>query len=249
MAIPQNLIEKIESGNARYKTFCYGQSNTGFICVPDKTYIIIIGFQFWHFIDLNTGDLTNHDLVNSRSVKQIRFRSKKSDNHYIIRQPITNNGAEVAEWSSNGHTYIEDQYLVHTEDVAIDIVNSPVEQNLTPNASVLPAEVAKLKTPQSMGSTATQPAAVFPLVDISYGALPDGMLQTRPLDCYTRYINPILIPIVTPLNSPQVVFPVTTDSLSLNFEAGRGRLSRMLPLVNIFYVEVDKQSTETLQSS
>lgn len=49
----RGLEELIQKGKAQYKTFTFGGSGVATIPVPNNTFIIIVDFDYWHFIDPN----------------------------------------------------------------------------------------------------------------------------------------------------------------------------------------------------
>lgn len=82
----ENLIQK---GKARFRTFVVGQSGSNLLPVEDNNWIIITGFTYCNFSDPETpitGSQYNEYIA--RSVHQIRFRSSKSNNHYIVKDDI-----------------------------------------------------------------------------------------------------------------------------------------------------------------
>jgi len=250
VAIPANLIKLIHEGYAQYKTYAWGYSNSGFLPVRNDKYIVIIGFKFWHFIDLLTSQMDDINAVWLRSVKQIRFRSRKSNNHFIIRQPIRDiaNPPPALEffYDTWGHTEYKDLYLVHEQDVAIDVVNSPSEDDINVFAANAPSRTAKPPIPTSFGTEATVPETLVFIHDFSLGG--GGNLDTMET-----------VPIAkdntdTPgfgftMRANQVEFPVSAFSGIGVVEIGEGRASRLAPLVDIQYIEIDKEPTERLRSS
>ncbi len=82
----ENLIHK---GKARFRTFVCGQSGSNALIVRDNTWIIITGFTYLNFYDfVRFGVDPRFDDVLSRSIHQLRFRSSKSNNHYILKDDI-----------------------------------------------------------------------------------------------------------------------------------------------------------------
>lgn len=124
------LESAIQKGIAVYKTFCVGGSGVGTIPVPKNRFIVITDFDFFPFSDGDEGE---------RNVYQVEFRSGLSQNHFIIRQPITQ-GA-----------YQRNIYLVHSENVQIDIVNVPSPAGWATNFSALPEKSQESREPVGYG--------------------------------------------------------------------------------------------------
>ncbi len=82
----ENLIHK---GTARFRTFVCGQSGSNVLPVSENTWIIITGFTYCNFSDPETPITgSQFDAYVARSLHQIRFRSSKSNNHYIVKDDI-----------------------------------------------------------------------------------------------------------------------------------------------------------------
>jgi len=84
------LEKLIHQGKARFRTFVCGQSGSNLLPVEDNTWIIITGFTYINFADpALIGSLRSQfqDYL-SRSLHQLRFRSSKSNNHYILKDDI-----------------------------------------------------------------------------------------------------------------------------------------------------------------
>lgn len=83
------LEKLIHEGKARFRTFVCGQSGSNALPVREGTWIIITGFTYCNFSDPDTPIRgVPFDAYVSRSVHQVRFRSPKSNNHYIVKDDI-----------------------------------------------------------------------------------------------------------------------------------------------------------------
>jgi len=246
MSIPQNLVQKIADGNARYMTYVFGYSTSGILPVRNDTYIIIIGFKWWNFLNVFTPDLTDVTLVWIDSVKQIRFYSEKSNNHFIIRQPIRAYDAEPPEdifYDTYGSEDYKDLYLVHEQNVQIEITNSPVEDSVASASGIAPAATAKTRTPSGYGTLATGAAAISAFTNFAMGTgLPGGNMEVLPLTNEFEAAQ-----FVPEFANGQVNYPVRQPNFLT--EQGFGRMSRMVPLVEIQFIEIDIEPTEKLKSS
>ncbi|MCH7850939.1 MAG: hypothetical protein IH845_04825 [Nanoarchaeota archaeon] len=83
----ENLIHK---GEARFRTFVCGQSGSNVLPVKDNTWVIITGFTYCNFSDPERPPFPpiQFDQYVARSIHQLRFRSSKSNNHYILKDNI-----------------------------------------------------------------------------------------------------------------------------------------------------------------
>jgi len=252
MCIPTDLVKAINCGDASYKTWSFGYSSSGFLPVRGDTYIVIIGFRFWHFIDLFTEDLEDISEVWLRSVKQIRFRSKKSNSKFIIRQPIRTISLPIPPpfnviFDTWGSTSYDNLYLLHEENVAIDVINSPQELVNLLSASRAISATEKPRSPASFGTEATAPeVTAFTQQYVLGGGGTSDTMEIFPLG--KDLTDPLFLPPLTPNAADQIEYPVNDFSQSSIVELGLGRASRMVPIVDIQYVEINKEAT-WLQSS
>ena len=85
------LEKLIHEGKARFRTFVCGQSGSNVLPVSDNSWIIITGFTYCNFSDpaLPLNLPINFDEYVARSIHQLRFRSSKSNNHYILKDDIS----------------------------------------------------------------------------------------------------------------------------------------------------------------
>jgi len=251
MALPGNLVKLIHDGTAQYKTYAWGYSTHGFLPVRNDTYIVIVGFQFWHFLDLDFGDLEDLDEVFTRSVKQIRFRSRKSNNHFVIRQPIRS--ISIGDGFNDifdtwGHTEFNDLYLLHEENVSIEVINSPQAINTGIASDQAPSKAVSKSPPAGFGTNVSA-IPISAAVDVFIGDGTDpGTMEIVPL---SRQFNDLLAfpPFGFSQLSGQIEYPVTPFSGSQSILSGEGREHRSMPMLNIFYIEIDKEPTEKLKSS
>ncbi len=227
------LEEAIQKGYATYKTFVLGGSGVGTIPIPNDRFLVITDFDFHYFCDFPEGMASLEELilfVQSRSVFQLEFRSTKSQNHFGIRNKLALTVVGEAIVSIPQGHYHKDCYLVHQENVAVNILNVPDTSLWTTVYSPLPAK--SQENPQPVG----------------YGIA--GQPAVRKID-----FNPALSQIVLPLTQyrddiapgatyrEQFRVNVNADN-KLNdvfkdafFEVG----NYSYPLVNVGYVEFSKR--------
>jgi len=127
--IPQNLIEKIHRGKAKFQTWATGGTGSTRIPVPKNNYIVIVGFHWSHFSEydpLSADDritqMFNHCLHN------LIFRSYGNEFLYALRSTFLYQGeagAETFHPIQNTETF--ETYQVHKTDCHIDIwrINEP----------------------------------------------------------------------------------------------------------------------------
>jgi len=86
------LEKLIHQGKASFKTFVCGQSGSNRLPVGDNSWIIITGFTYYNFADpelIQAGiEVVRFEEYLSRSLHQIRFKSSRSNNHYIVKDDI-----------------------------------------------------------------------------------------------------------------------------------------------------------------
>jgi len=85
-----HYLEKlIHQGKARFRTFVCGTSGSNVLPVQDNTWIVITGFTYINFSDpLTPIPGADFDAYIRRSIHQLRFRSSKSNNSYILKDEI-----------------------------------------------------------------------------------------------------------------------------------------------------------------
>lgn len=84
-----NLEKLILDGKAKFRTFVCGQSGSNLLPISEGTWIIITGFTYCNFSDPDLPfSVVPFNAYVDRSVHQIRFRSSKSNNHYIVKDDI-----------------------------------------------------------------------------------------------------------------------------------------------------------------
>ena len=222
------LERAIQSGIASYKTFAVGGSGVGTIPVPKNKFIIIIDFDWFSFTD--AADLSPEELM-TRIVYQVEFRSSKSQNHFIIR----NSGSIIggATFQHLFQSFHKDVYLVHTENVQIDIVNVPAPDTWALNYSPLPNKSQETPTPTGYGVGA-EPA----VRKITFSGTEDYLPLTRKRDdlAATNYREQFRVD-VNPANK---LNPPLADATIGNFT---------YPVMNVSYVEFDVPWNEFVKSS
>lgn len=146
----------IQKGKAEFKTFVVGGSGVGTIPVPKNKFIIIIGFDFFPFIDgLGVGQVLPN-------IYQFSFNSKKSKNHFVYRNGLGNAPNFVQEILFGA--WQKDVYLVHEDNVHIDIVKFPPASTWATTYSPLPAVSQERPTPVEYGQLANGQPAVRKII-------------------------------------------------------------------------------------
>jgi hypothetical protein len=249
--IPQNLISKIESGNAKLKTLVAGWGGVNFLPVPSNTYIVITDIKFFPYTDsglykFNTALSSSilKEILRS-SIQQLKIYSQKSSNHFIVRwdvsfsQWVLNNLAYVLNFGGNNGITFE-TYLVHDSDVNFELLKCPdLTALMTVNDNVLPNNYQNFNNP------------------LGYGRGIDGLDTIRSIRLNNLSFENI------PININN--FPATPGAVAFNnMEFPANDLTRLnsdpfingcncnfqkFPIIDIQYVEILKNSTENTQSS
>lgn len=133
----------------------------GFFCGDPVAPVLVITQAFSGGVD---GVITFQDLLD-RSVHQLEFKSMKSRNHYIIRDDVSigitgDNSQGIAPSVNVTGKFHRDIYLVHTDNVQINILNVPPVSAWATNYSQLPAKSQEFNAPSGYG----QGAVGFPAV-------------------------------------------------------------------------------------
>jgi hypothetical protein len=153
--IPSNLIDLIERGHAKYKTWVVGATGSSRIPVPKNNYIVITDFQYSHFVDRNFDDET-FDIAQALKniVHHVSFKSNQQERiMYTIRSAFR---MEFYE----GNNFIVpvvpetkfDTYQVHSTDVHIDIWRLPDFSNWVMSISRLSDMTAEQPGPLGYGT-------------------------------------------------------------------------------------------------
>lgn len=147
--LTRGLEEWIQKGKAEFKTFVFGGSGVGTIPVAANKFIIICDFVYFPFIDFDNP--VNSDNIIEHSTYQLQFRSRKSTNHFIIRNgALVGKDSPVFMFSLLGSMKF-DTYLVEEGDVQIDIVRVPPVSGWTTNYSPLPSKSNEAPQPVGYG--------------------------------------------------------------------------------------------------
>lgn len=83
------LEKLIHQGKARFRTHVCGISGSNSLPISDNSWIIITGFTYINFADpLTPITGSRYEAFLDRSLHQVRFRSTKSDNHWLFKDDI-----------------------------------------------------------------------------------------------------------------------------------------------------------------
>jgi len=229
MVIPQNLIDKISKGRAEFKTFPCGVGGNIILQCPKKSYIVILGFSYSHFVDLKS---TNPNELIANCIHNVQFKSvNKNRYNYTFR---TNLIAFGTGFQITNPVEYRNAYQTHDSDVHIDIwrMNSANNWVNIVNA-VSNARTNNENTPLSYGT----PADVNAVPSVRQMVLdppsaeyhPQGDLAGIPTNngYRSQFINDININ--TGLNPPNPALPLVNWTF---------------PILNVDYVLVNEQTNE-----
>lgn len=178
--LTDGLEQAIQDGIASFKTFAVGGSGVGTIPCPKNGFLVIVGIDYSYFSDAPVPEEGALPDFLTRSIFQVEFRSKKSQNHFIFRNeyaPIDVDGEVL--YLPSGRVLV-DTYLVHAENVKIDIVNVPSPDLWTGvNYSQLPTKSQEDPLPVGYGIGA---AGVNAVRRIQFSATEDYLPLTRKRD-------------------------------------------------------------------
>ena len=93
--------------------------------------------------------------VLSRSVHQLQFRSTKSANHFIIREPLSvvpNPELPADEFLQANGSYKKETFLIHSGNIEISIVAVPSTLGNTSSVGVSPPDLGSQQPPLGSGS-------------------------------------------------------------------------------------------------
>jgi len=230
--LTRGLEEAIQKGIAVYRTFVFGGSGVSTIPCPTKKFIIITDFTYFPFVDFTPNN--EPEELFRRSVFQLEFRSEKSQNHYIIRNGLLL-GKDSPFFGFAGLSPIKfDTYLVHQDNVQIDIVNVPSTEGWATTYAKLPP--ISQESPQPMG----------------YGQTPGGEDAVRKIvfSAGEEYLP------LTHLRD-DIVSASAKEQFKVNVNATNklNDVSKTLqgnygyPIVNIGYVEFSRNPNEFVKAS
>ena len=126
--LTQNLTNLIETGQAQFRNWVTGATGSSRIPVPKNNYVVITGFHFFHFGDIDPlSQEATIDQLMRNTMHQIMFRSYGQEYFYGVRssflRSITSTGLEMAI-PTQPETFF-DCYQVHKTDVHVDIWRYP----------------------------------------------------------------------------------------------------------------------------
>ena len=191
--IPQNLIELIESGQAQFRNWCTGGTGSSRIPVPKNNYIVIVGFTWHHFADVDplaTQDAAIIASTNENKIHQLAFRSFGQEYFYGIRSSIYPiNPNQQNDWGHFAPFQNDTQYncyQVHKTDVHVDIWRYTSYKNWLTAFGLLNDKTQENPAPIGYGSAPTGTPALNCVREIQWGAglssfFPYGENQGLPL--------------------------------------------------------------------
>lgn len=189
--------------------------------------------------------------VLSRQTHQLQFRSLKSKSHFIIQENIHIDPV-IGQLNSNpaqfyfnvSGVYQRDVYLVHTDNVQIDIVNVPQPRGWSVNFSQLPGKSQEANQPVGYGQGAVGQNAVrqifFAPPTQQYLPL-TNLRDTLPLSPFYREQYNVDVNLTNRLNHPKNLGNQATANFIWN--------QRTHPLVNVGYVLVNMNYNKFVQAS
>jgi len=238
MAVLSPLLEKLVlTEKASLRTTVVGKSGQAVIPVGADRTVIIVEFDYQHFIDFVDPDNLNQIL--SRSVHQLSFKSKKSRNHFIIRdnlQTLEMPGPTFVT-TVNGY-YRKETFLVHNDRIIVQIVGAPFTTGTISTPGAAPANVGTEQPPLGYGFGAF--------------AIPQTVNEEDFPNTYEY--SPLTvanIPFISTsrFKTSQLLFPVSgVTALNPTFNVDE-KGQRTYPIVNITYVEINRSLSGTLFSS
>lgn len=225
MALLSPLLEKLVlSGKAKLKTTVIGHSGHAIISATEDKLIIIIEFDYQHFVDF-PGSGTLAEFI-ERSVHQLQFSSPKSHNHFIIREPL--NSIDGGMNTNTNGAYKKETFLIHDNIIHVNIVLVP--------------------SPLGGGSVGGQPIANSGTQQppLGYGTGATGITQTESYSDVTALWE--YLPLTEqfsptgftgfPFNVSQFLVPVQVATALNPTNDSNIRATRSYPIVNITYVEI-----------
>jgi len=253
--VTRYLEELIHKGEATYKTAVLGTGAVSVIRLPPNRFAVITDFTYfyWNPNQYLVDNGINLEDIRATSVHQITFRSTKSTNRFMVKNPerIDQTGAmgppqDVVQ--INGYAQF-DTYLMHENNIFVEILHQPGDNNNAIASILIPRTSNNVTPPLGYGVEGNG----FPVVAAfgqSGGAL--DIVAELPL---TSEFTPDFI--VGPNEGQKAVnnkqFLVADDTV---FEPpfsggfpGDGTEQRVLPIMNIGYVEIRRKSDTQVQST
>ena len=233
MNIPQNLVDKIHKGKAEFKTFVCGMGGNMIIECPKKSYIVILGFNYSHFIDLKT---IGFNEMRNNCIHNVQFKGANKNRYNYTFRTSFNSIVDSPFYQITTQPEYRSAYQVHDSNIHIDIWRMNSAQNWV---NVINA-VANLRTnnespPLSYGT----PADATPIPSIVRAVLDPPTAEYHPqgdvagLPTNNGYRNQF----INNINSangliPPIINPANTF-LMWNF-----------PILNIDYILVNEPTNE-----
>jgi len=247
MMLTPKLEELIWNGKAKYMTHIHAVSGAGTVPVPENSFVIVIGFTYYDFID--TGDKENDNTFSKNMARrntQVTFTDTKNGvtHRYAVRDNFTSVGTQPTNQSGvvvgGAHRYF-DCYLMHKNDIAIDILKYQDTRNWG----------ATTKAPFTPGTY--EP----PVTKGGYGKTID-VIQTQDLvvagqqlvPAYKRarsgHFDPSLI--VSTRNEYIVDGDATSAIQDILQSGGDGQGNQQYPILNIDYILINDNPPADIMS-
>ena len=238
MALLSPLLEKLVlSGQAVLKTNVIGHSGHSVLEVSKNSLIIIVEFDYQNFVDYeDPDDLSN---VVERSVHQLQFRSPKSSNHFIIREPLNTLGVTMPSQINNVNgTYRKETFLIHEGNVEISIVLVPSPAGGANLLGTAPSELGAQQPPLGYGTGATAILSTIGYID--------GVFANEYVPL-TRKFTPFTFGVF--FNTSQFLAPVNPFTALEPTFTGSNVGARSYPIVNVTYVEILRSLADKIFST
>ena len=251
--ISAGLEQLILTGKAVWRQVSVGASGTLRIRVPENKFIVITDFTYFHFLDSenNTNILlddqafiANFTEYLKKSIHTIRFKSKCSTNSFIVKEPVQffSEFFDLAKFITSNHHVKFDTYMIHDEDVVIEIIS----QYFGDQAFIL--TFAQPNIDNKMNNSPFGHADINTTLVQLFGSnlipVPSDMQIKQLIDNYTGVIPP------SGFDVNNLQFPYVQNITTLLYGGGGTaniEFFRNLPIINISYVEINGKKPDTIQ--
>lgn len=230
--IPQNLIEKIHNGKAKFQTWATGGTGSTRIPVPKNNYIVIVGFHWSHFSQYDPLNVTDTRVTQmfDNCLHNLIFRSYGNEFLYAIRSTFLSQGKTGAE---TFHPVVPSEtfetYQVHKTDCHIDIWRINKVSQWALSMSKLSDKTTELAGPIGYGTLNNTPnqncvrEILFDGINAQY--VPYGENQGLPLQSDWR---------------EQFRSNISNQTALFNIDSANQDAVNTFPLLNISYVLVNE---------
>lgn len=185
----------------------------------------------------------------THKIHQLEFRSTKGRNHFLIDEPV-----EIFDWTgiqlavpffaNLGGYYSKDTYLVHSDDVQINVLGVPAVLNWAVNYSVLSIKSQEFPLPVGYG-TAPAPPPLATVREVIF----DPLLVTQQYFPLTEKFESL--PVLPGEYREQFKVDANVANALFNPQNNGNTLGnfRTYPLINIDYIQVDMNYNEFVKAS